>query len=107
MCGTTGLISQVTLKVRDSEEDIPVLAAFPELDNLQGAFTDIRSKELALWHVSYKDQIQSKLTRSAREEQARRAPIPEEVREPKLPEDKILAMFVYPASRESKSKESF
>jgi len=77
MCGTTGLISQVVLKVRTNEEDIPILAAFPELDNLQDALKDIKSKKLALWHVSYKDQMHSRLTRNAVEEQARRAPIPE------------------------------
>ena len=105
MCGTTGFISGIVLEVRDIEDDKPVLAAFPGFDDLQNVFTAIKSKKLALWHVSCKNQIQIKLTRIAIEEQAAKAPLPYKVKEPELPGDKLLAMFVYPESREETTRE--
>lgn len=105
MAGTTGFISQVTLMARDYEDNIPVLGAFPSLESLLGTFEKLMEDKLALWEISYRDPLHVQLTHEAVEKQAKRAPIPSEVKEPKLPEDKFIAMFVYPKSREGKVKD--
>jgi len=105
MAGTTGFISRVTLMVRDSEGDIPVLGAFPSLESLAAVFKELKESKLALWEVSYKDTLHVQLTRKAVEKQAKRSPIPSEAKEPKLPEDKFIVMFVYPKSRGSKVRD--
>ncbi|MFC1992929.1 FAD-binding and (Fe-S)-binding domain-containing protein [Chloroflexota bacterium] len=105
MAGTTGFISQLTLMVRDSEADIPVLGAFPDLESLAGVFEEIKKNELPLWEVGYRDTLHVKLTNEAVEKQAKKPPMPSETKEPKLPEGKIIATFVYPESREPKVKD--
>jgi len=99
MAGTTGLISQVKMMLRNSDEDIPVLAAFEEMDNLLAAVDAIRKEKLPLWHVNFKDSLYTGLTRQAVEKQASRSPKHGGIKELMLPEDKILATFVYPSRR--------
>jgi Fe-S oxidoreductase/FAD/FMN-containing dehydrogenase len=99
MAGTTGIISQVTLMVRDADEDIPMLGAFRELDNLLSTFEEIRKQKLALWHVNYKDPLNIKLSREAMEKQAKRSYRDDGTGELALPEDRLLALFVYPKKR--------
>ena len=100
MAGTTGLISRVKLLVREAEEDIPVLGAFNDLDHMIGAFEEIRKQKLALWHVNYKDKLHVRLSRQAVEKQAKRSYHHDGAAEPALPEDKLLAIFVYPKTRQ-------
>jgi len=99
MAGTTGLISRVTLMVREEDEDIPVLGAFRGLDDLLAAFEEIKRQKLALWHINYRDPLHVRLSREALEKQAKRSNWPGNEKEPRLPEDKLLAMFVYPNRR--------
>jgi Fe-S oxidoreductase/FAD/FMN-containing dehydrogenase len=99
MAGTTGLISQMTLMMREADEDIPVLGAFHGLDDLLGAFGEIKQQKLALWHVGYKDPSHIRLSREAVAKQAERSHLHGNEKKPGLPEDKILAIFVYPESR--------
>ena len=99
MAGTTGFISKVTLLVREADEDISVLGAFRDLDDLLGALEDIKTQELALWHVGFRNPLHVKLSREAVEKQAKRDLRPGRVKDPRLPEDKVLATFVYPGER--------
>ncbi len=105
MAGTTGFISQVTLMLRDKEDDIPVVAAFPGLESCVSAFEKIKENKLSLWEVGYKGPSHVRLTHEAVANQAKRGPIPSELTEPKLPEDKVIATFVYPKSRDSEVRD--
>ncbi len=100
MAGTTGFISRISLPVRDSEKDIPVVAAFSNFDNLITTFNNISDEKLPLWEVGYKDKLNVELTRSAIEKQALKGPVPHKVHTPLLPEKSYIASFVYPESRE-------
>ena len=105
MAGTTGLIFQVSLMVRDSEDDVPVLGAFPSLGNLMMLFQELRETKLALWEVGYRDPRHVRLSREAVERQAKRLPMHGEVKGPGLPPDKFIVMFVYPKSREGRVRD--
>lgn len=101
MAGTTGLIYQVTLMVREEDEDIPVLGAFRGLDDLLGAFEEIKSQKLDLWHIGFRDAWHVKLSHEAVKKQAKRSLWPSNAKEPGLPVNKLLATFVYPGRRHS------
>lgn len=105
MAGTTGFISWVTLAVRDSERDVPVLGAFPSLEDLIAVFEELREKKLPLWEVGYRDPLHVQLTHEAVETQAKRLPVHREVNELRLPQDKFIGMFVYPESRGGKVRD--
>lgn len=47
MAGTTGFLSRITLMVRDSDDDIPILGAFPGLQDLIAVFSELREKKLS------------------------------------------------------------
>ncbi|MDD4498178.1 MAG: FAD-binding and (Fe-S)-binding domain-containing protein, partial [Methanosarcinaceae archaeon] len=51
--GTTGLITEVTLKVRKLEERKAVSASFPDAVGLRKAIEKIREKNLPLWSISF------------------------------------------------------
>ena len=104
LAGTTGFISKVTLKVRDAEDDIPVLGAFSSLAGLLGAFKGLTEIKLPLWDVSYKDPRHVKFTHQAVEKQAKKYDEHSEVKGPRLPEGKYIAMFVYPRNRDGEVK---
>lgn len=101
MAGTTGFISRVTLMVRDSEDDIPVLSTFPSLNDMVAAFEELGKEKLAIWEVGYRDPLHVQLSQEAVERQVKRLPIHSEAKKTELPRDKFIATFVYPRSRES------
>jgi Fe-S oxidoreductase/FAD/FMN-containing dehydrogenase len=101
LAGATGFISRVTLKVRDSDDDIPVLGAFSSFEGMVGALEELAAIKLPLWDVSYKDPQHIKLTHKAVKKQAEKFPVHHETKEPWLPEDKFIVMFVYPAGRDN------
>ncbi len=106
MAGTTGLISEVTLIVRDGEDDLPILGAFDSLDGLLGALEEVKHKKLALWEVSYRNPLHIQLSRQAVEKQAKRAPVPGTAYESQLPDNRFIATFSYPKSRDRTVKDS-
>jgi Fe-S oxidoreductase/FAD/FMN-containing dehydrogenase len=99
MAGTTGLVSCVKLKVREADEDIPVLAAFNDLDTLLGAFQQIQRRKLPLWHAGFRDPLHVRLNRDAMRKQAGRTFHNAVDEEPAVPEQKLLVLFVYPERR--------
>jgi Fe-S oxidoreductase/FAD/FMN-containing dehydrogenase len=105
MGGTTGFISQVTLRVRNSEDDIAVLGAFYNLEDLFGAFKEISEKKLPLWDVTFRDPKHVQLSHQAVKKEGERFSIHREVKEPSLPQGKFIVMFVYPKSREDDVKD--
>jgi Fe-S oxidoreductase/FAD/FMN-containing dehydrogenase len=51
--GITGMVTEVEVKTRKAEEQIPVVASFPSLKNLFSALYDVRQKGLQLWHIGF------------------------------------------------------
>lgn len=52
MCGITGIISQVTLKINKFQEETPILAAFDNLSDATAALNAIKNLNMQLWSVS-------------------------------------------------------
>jgi len=105
LAGTTGFITSITLLVRDADEDVPVLAAFPSVEALQGAFAAVMAAGLPLWEVGYKDPQHVKLTEQAIEKQSKKFGLDHHEKEGvPLPEGKYLGSFVFPKAREGAVK---
>lgn len=52
LCGITGMIVAVTVKVRKDDEEFPLLAAFDSLEDAVRAMAAIKRRKLPLWSVS-------------------------------------------------------
>jgi Fe-S oxidoreductase/FAD/FMN-containing dehydrogenase len=100
--GTTGFISRITILVREADEDVPVLAAFPTIEGLNGAITAIRAADLPLWEVGFKDPQHVKLTEEAVEKQAAKYAVGDHHKsnEEPLPAGRYIGSFVYPRGRD-------
>jgi len=100
--GITGMITEVTVKTRKAEEDVPVVASFPTMKYLLQALRDVEQNSLPLWHVSF-----SSATFATKQEEAgiaalKALPGHSEHKQPVeniLAEKRCRAMFVYPGSR--------
>jgi Fe-S oxidoreductase/FAD/FMN-containing dehydrogenase len=101
LAGTTGFISSVTLKVRRTEDDIPLLAAFQGPDSLTAAFAAVSVAGLPLWDAGYREPRYVRLTQQSIDETAGRALSPVGEKPPRLPEGVYLARFIYPHQREA------
>ena len=99
--GTTGFIASATIRVRESDRDVPVMGAFKNLDDLTGLFHELESEKLALWEAGFRDPQHTKLSHDAVEQQAKQFGATKEIHGDNLPEDRYLALFVYPAKRET------
>lgn len=101
MAGTTGLISRVKLKVRESENDIYVAGAFKTIKDMIGAFRKLHIDDVKLWHAGYRDASHVELTYKALEKHAymHRPSCTEGSHI--IPPDRHIALFVYPESRDS------
>jgi len=84
--GTTGLIYSVTLAVRPADQDVPLLAGFPDLAALQRALERVSDSDLPLWHVGFSTAEYVAYQRRASDEE-----------EPG--EKECYVLFVFPASR--------
>ncbi len=100
MAGTTGLVTRVTLKVREGMPDVPVVAAFPALKGLAESFRMVREQRLPFWEVGYKDRLNVQMTHEAMEKQANKGPVCHEVHAVAFPPGRYLATYVYPEDRE-------
>lgn len=101
MAGVTGFISRLTFWLRDCNESVLILGAFPTLEQLLGAFQEVERGGLPLWHISYRSPLHVKLTEKAIEEQAKQVPTARGSEKLRLPENKFIATFVYPKSRDT------
>ncbi len=96
--GITGIITQVSLRVRPLEPEVVVGYKFAQLPQLAAALQGVVDGELPLWSSSFinpdmarlKNQLPPRAVHSESEAD-QRAELPEE----------YVAMFVYPASRDS------
>jgi Fe-S oxidoreductase/FAD/FMN-containing dehydrogenase len=104
MAGTTGLIYQVKFLVRKRDNDIPIVAAFPRLSDMQKAFYQIKTQNLALWEVDFKDPLHVKLCHEAViKRQRERSHDNGHDKVPRPPEGRFLATFVCPEQRYEKA----
>jgi len=95
--GITGIISQVTLRVRPLEKEIARAAEFESADELAAALHAIIEAQVPLWSISFINPKMAELKNAAPEKHhaERDKPYHEPV---KMPE-KYIGVFVYPASR--------
>ncbi len=102
--GITGLLTEVVVKTRKVEDDVPVVASFPDVSHLLKALHEVKTSNLPLWHVSFSNAVFA--TQQQEAEIAAKKVIPHwsgngHLEEPpKLKEKPARALFVYPASRE-------
>lgn len=84
--GTTGLISEVTLRIREATPEVPVLLAFKNVADLAGFVAAVSSASLPLWSLSFQTPTFHAKSRFPDEEEL-------------LPPGAYTAMVVYPAPR--------
>jgi Fe-S oxidoreductase/FAD/FMN-containing dehydrogenase len=93
--GITGIISQVTLRVRRLEEEKVRAAQFETADDLVQALQAIIEARVPLWSISFINPKMAELKNAAPEKHLHDEP---HVEHPPMPE-KYIGIFVYPASR--------
>jgi Fe-S oxidoreductase/FAD/FMN-containing dehydrogenase len=101
--GTTGLITRVTLRVRELEDEEVIGARFADPARLTAALDAIADQGVPLWSVSFSNPQMSRLKNQFPPKLEHGKPAEEEM--PSLPEQ-YLALFVYPRSRRSEVAET-
>ena len=72
LSGTTGFISQITLKARKFPHDDMLAASFDSIESFVNMMKDIEESGCELWHVGYSNRRQELLSKLAVESQIRR-----------------------------------
>ncbi|MBI4651140.1 FAD-binding oxidoreductase [Candidatus Desantisbacteria bacterium] len=86
--GITGFITQVTLKLKENNRINIVIAAFPTLDTIIKAISDINEKNIPLWNLIYELPLFAKFK--------------QEIHDLKFyPRDKYILICMYPDKREN------
>lgn len=103
--GITGLITEVVVRTRHAEEDVPLVVSFPGLRNLLQALYEINQKSIPLWHVSFSSAAFVTKQREAEIAAASIVPRWGEDEKPRPVKDvpvekRCRALFVYPQSRQ-------
>ncbi len=104
--GITGMITEVVVKARKFEEDVPVVASFPSFKHLLQAIHDGQQMQLPLWLVCFSNSAFITTQEVAERDAARVKPRwgegEEETSQNKVSKDNkcCYALFVYPASRQ-------
>jgi Fe-S oxidoreductase/FAD/FMN-containing dehydrogenase len=86
LCGITGMIVQVTVKVRAKEEECVVLGAFSKLEKASEFMNTLSSKGIQVWNVSLATPAFTQLQQKASGKHV-------------LPEDAYVVTTVFPKSR--------
>jgi Fe-S oxidoreductase/FAD/FMN-containing dehydrogenase len=94
--GITGIITQITLRVRPLEEDTVVGYAFAGPATLGSALTETVARGLPLWSASFINAQMAAFKNRLPPKMEHNQPVPQEG--PTLPEA-YIAVFAYPASR--------
>ena len=100
--GITGMITEVTVKTRKAEDDVPVVASFPSLKHLLRALRDVEQNALPLWHISFSNAVFATKQEEAEMAALKVKPSFGEDKGPfdeKVTQKRCRAMFVYPRSR--------
>lgn len=83
LCGITGMIVRVTVKVKERDEESVMLSAFPNLDNAAGFLNAMSSHNIPVWNITLSTPAFVALKQKALEHYV-------------LPEDKYLVTMVFP-----------
>ncbi len=99
--GITGFVVEVTISIRELDEEKKVLTAFSDFRKLVSAIRDINDAELPLWHINFTtaDFIKNKASAVELASQITvqtHTGLPEAVHPPR---DHHLLMVVYPGSK--------
>lgn len=86
LCGITGMIVQITIKVREKEEERAVLGAFTKLEKASEFINTLSGKAIAVWNVSLATPAFISLQQKASGRHV-------------LPEDSYVVTTVFPKSR--------
>ncbi len=103
--GITGLITEVTVKTRPFDKDVPVVASFPNLTQLLQTVSQVNQSLLPLWHISMANAgfIKKQAEAEAAAEKIKPPSGEAEAENHHSSGNEIpccRALFVYPASRE-------
>ncbi|MHB1404232.1 MAG: FAD-binding and (Fe-S)-binding domain-containing protein [Desulfitobacteriaceae bacterium] len=88
LCGITGMIVRITVKVRAKDEESVILSAFPDLESASGFLNDLSRERVQVWNVSLATPAFTGLKQKALEHYV-------------LPEDEYLVTMVFPKPRRS------
>lgn len=88
LCGVTGIITSVTLKIKEFDEEVVTLMAFDGLKDAAEALQVIRQNQVPLWSVSMSTPAYIRLKQRASQHIV-------------LPEDRYFLTFVYPKVRKT------
>jgi Fe-S oxidoreductase/FAD/FMN-containing dehydrogenase len=94
--GITGLITRVTLRVRDLEDEEVIAGGFSDVASLAASLQQIAGGNIPLWSVSFTNPEMARLKNQFPPKLEHGEPVQEE--RPALPEE-YTALFVFPSSR--------
>ncbi len=100
--GITGIITQITLKVRPLEEELVIGGRFEDVAELATTIRAIVTERLPLWSVTFINPEMARLKNNLPPKIEHGQVVDEE--RPRLPEA-YLAIFVFPVSREKAIRE--
>ena len=103
--GITGLITEVVVKTRNAEKDVPVVASFPSTNHLLRTLHNVNQNLLPLWHISFSNAAFASKQKEAEMAAAKVKPHwgndEENISHDEIiPEKRCRALFVYPISRQ-------
>jgi hypothetical protein len=98
--GITGIITEVTFKVRPLEPEVHRLIAFTDAAKLGAALQDISKNQLPIWSITFLNPESTRLKKQLPHRHGHPWEMTHEHSEPVLPEA-YLAVIAYPASRAS------
>ena len=98
MEGTTGIILEVTMKIRELEEEIHRLLAFTTSDDLEKMIRLISEKKLPIWSLGFLNPESMKLKKKIPHRHGHFYEELKRLQSPELPET-FVVMIAYPISR--------
>lgn len=89
LCGITGIITEVTVKIKEIDDEVAMLAAFDTIEDATKALESFKQKQIPLWSVTFTSPDYISLKQKASQHIV-------------LPEDKYYITIVYPKVRKIK-----
>lgn len=97
--GITGIITEVTFKVRKLEPETHHLLSFSSVEELQSAMTVLRDKKVPLWSLSFLNPASVSLKKRLPHQHTHAYLAEQHVEEPELPVS-YLMIVAYPTARD-------
>ncbi|MFA5844138.1 MAG: FAD-binding and (Fe-S)-binding domain-containing protein [Coriobacteriia bacterium] len=96
--GITGIITEITVMLRELEPEVHRLIAFPDSASIGAALADISSSKLPIWSITFLNPESTRLKKRLPHRHGHPYEEAHEHYEPELP-DTYLAVIAYPWSR--------